>query len=197
MSSSDSSNRSNHGDAMMADPPFVVHINDLMISADNAPALNEGAPNTATDPVAENEGAANTGAGEIPVQINPNLINGRPRSQHLWVRRFRDGLRRDGPCTIYYIAAVKIFRSEANLPNGILNLLTRWLTMGIEPEQQTPAQRLECRMRERILDLMRKAAAQLGINHQDHEAVPEGRRVMEIQYLETSISRSRAARAKE
>ncbi|KAG8350024.1 hypothetical protein FVEN_g13077 [Fusarium venenatum] len=47
--------------------------------------------------------------------------------------------------------------------------------MNTEPDQHTAAQRVERGKRERVLEEMRKTAAQLGINHQDYEAVPEGR----------------------
>ncbi|KAF5234040.1 hypothetical protein FAUST_7819 [Fusarium austroamericanum] len=84
---------------------------------------------------------------------------------------------------MHYVGAVLVFRGKSSLPHGILKLLTKWKTMDTEPGERTAAQRIECGKRERVLDKMRKAAAELGINHQDHEATPEGRIVMNLQLV--------------
>ncbi|CZS82577.1 unnamed protein product [Fusarium graminearum] len=194
----------------MAPSPVYIHISDLIVPNETLDS-NESHP-SASAPEAmedeelgdlqplennESEGMATTSAGEITVspavarrtsKYNPT---GDFYGKNLWVRRFRDGLKDNDPNVMYYVGTMKIYKSEANLPNKLREALEKWLSLDIPPEQRNATQRKEFRRRQILVKEWRAAAAELGINHQDHPSLAPGRICMDLEFVVTSISQSR------
>jgi hypothetical protein len=93
-----------------------------------------------------------------------------PKSQHIWVRRFRDSLERGEPKLLYYPGACQIYEVEDNLPGKIQEQIKDWVTgKSATPEELEGLGKKE---RRKIFAAFREAVAELGYTASNHGPAP-------------------------
>jgi hypothetical protein len=71
------------------------------------------------------------------------------------------------------LGAVKVFGSEQNMPNRLLDQIEWWRTLGTKAKKRSAAEQQEYEKREAVSESTRMMAAELGFGHASHEALSE------------------------